>query len=140
MSKVAVVYWSSTGNTEIMANEIVEGAKEAGADVTLFNTPDFEAAKMDDFDVVAFGCPAMGDEELEEDEFLPLFEACEEKLQGKKIALFGSYGWGEGDWMNDWEERCKGKGAELVTDCLIVNEEPDEEGKESCRNFGKALA
>ena len=96
MSKVAVVYWSSTGNTESMANAVADGAKEAGAEVTVFETADFEAAKVDEFDAIAFGCPAMGDEVLEEDEFEPMFSSCEEKLSGKKIGLFGSYGWGDG--------------------------------------------
>ena len=91
MSKVAVVYWSSTGNTESMANAVADGAKEAGAEVTVFETADFEAAKVDEFDAIAFGCPAMGDEVLEEDEFEPMFSSCEEKLSGKKIGLFGSY-------------------------------------------------
>ena len=88
MSKVAVVYWSSTGNTESMANAVADGAKEAGAEVTVFETADFEAAKVDEFDAIAFGCPAMGDEVLEEDEFEPMFSSCEEKLSGKKIGLF----------------------------------------------------
>ena len=99
MSKVAVVYWSSTGNTESMANAVADGAKEAGAEVTVFETADFEATKVDEFDAIAFGCPAMGDEVLEEDEFEPMFSSCEEKISGKKIGLFGSYGWGDGDWI-----------------------------------------
>ena len=76
MSKVAVVYWSGTGNTEIMANFVVKGAKEAGADVTLFTAIEFNADKMDEFDAIAFGCPAMGDEQLEESEFQPMFDQC----------------------------------------------------------------
>ena len=107
MSKIAVVYWSGTGNTEAMAEEVANGAKAAGAEVESFTTDDFAADKMDDYDAVAFGCPAMGDEVLEEDEFGPLFEDCKAKLSGKKIALFGSYGWGDGEWMRNWEEDCK---------------------------------
>ena len=94
MSKTAVVYWSGTGNTEAMANAVAEGAKAAGAEVSLFTAAEFEAGLTDSFDSIAFGCPAMGAEVLEEDEFAPMFEACESKLKGKKIALFGSYGWG----------------------------------------------
>ena len=90
MSKVAVVYWSGTGNTEAMANAVVEGAKAAGAEVELFTASEFGANKIDEFDAVAFGCPSMGAEELEESEFAPMFEECEGKLKGKKIALFGS--------------------------------------------------
>ena len=89
MSKVAVVYWSSTGNTEAMANAVAEGAKAAGAEVVTFETADFTAEKVDEFDAIAFGCPAMGDEVLEEDEFEPMFNSCETKLSGKKVGLFG---------------------------------------------------
>ena len=102
MSKVAVVYWSGTGNTEAMANAVAEGAKEKGAEVTLFTASEFSSAKVAEFDGIAFGCPAMGAENLEESEFEPMFTDCEAALSGKKIALFGSYGWGSGEWMDDW--------------------------------------
>ena len=140
MSKVAVVYWSSTGNTEAMANAVAEGAKEAGAEVTKFETADFSADKVDEFDAIAFGCPAMGDEVLEEDEFEPLYSLCEPKLSGKKVGLFGSYGWGDGDWMRNWEESCKGAGAALVGEGVICQEEPDDEAVENCKALGKSLA
>lgn len=140
MSKVAVVYWSSTGNTEAMANAVADGAKEAGAEVTVFETADFSADKVDDFDAIAFGCPAMGAEVLEEDEFDPMFTSCESKLSGKKIALFGSYGWGDGEWMSDWESRCRDDGAVLAADCVICQEEPDDEAVDKCKALGKALA
>lgn len=140
MSKAAVVYWSSTGNTEAMANAVVEGAKEAGCEVTLFTTEDFSADKVEEYDAIAFGCPAMGAEVLEEDEFDPMFTDCEPKLSGKKIALFGSYGWGDGEWMADWETRCKNDGAILVTESVICQEMPDEDAVEACKNLGKALA
>ena len=140
MSKVAVVYWSSTGNTESMANAVVDGAKEAGAEVTTFETADFSADKVDEFDAIAFGCPAMGDEVLEEDEFEPLFSSCEAKLSGKKVGLFGSYGWGDGEWMRNWEETCRSAGASLVAEGVICQEEPDDEAVENCKALGKALA
>ena len=140
MSKVAVVYWSSTGNTESMANAVADGAKEAGAEVTVFETADFEATKVDEFDAIAFGCPAMGDEVLEEDEFEPMFDGCKAELKDKKIALFGSYGWGDGEWMRTWEETCKEDGAVLVADGVICQEEPDDEAVENCKALGKALA
>lgn len=114
MSKVAVVYWSGTGNTEMMAQKVAEGAKEAGAEVSVLTCADFSADDVDAYDAIAFGCPAMGAEELEDTEFEPMFSACESKLSGKKIALFGSYGWGDGEWMRTWEESCKNDGAELV--------------------------
>ena len=92
------------------------------------------------FDAVAFGCPAMGDEVLEEDSFEPMFSACEGKLSGKKIALFGSYGWGDGAWMEDWTNRCKDAGAVLAAESVICLEAPDDEAKEKCEALGKALA
>lgn len=140
MSKVAVVYWSSTGNTEAMAEAVTEGAKAAGCEVDVYTASDFSAEKMDAYDAIAFGCPAMGAEVLEEDEFDPMFTECEGKLSGKKIALFGSYGWGDGEWMSDWEERCKKDGAVLAADCVICQEEPDGDAVESCKSLGKALA
>ena len=140
MSKVAVVYWSSTGNTEAMANAVAEGAKEAGAEVTKFETADFSADKVGEFDAIAFGCPAMGDEVLEEDEFEPLYSSCEPELSGKKVGLFGSYGWGDGEWMRTWEENAKGAGVSLVADPVLCNEEPDDDAKAACQDLGKALA
>ena len=140
MSKVAVVYWSSTGNTEAMADAVVDGAKEKGAEVTLYECADFRPELVADYDAIAFGCPAMGDEVLEEDEFEPMFSSCEEKLSGKKIGLFGSYGWGDGDWMHNWEAKCKEDGAVLVADGVICQEEPDDEAVENCKALGKALA
>ena len=95
MGKIAVVYWSGTGNTEAMAHKVVEGAEAAGAEVALFTAAEFAADMMDQFDAVGFGCPSMGAEVLEEDEFEPMFVSCEPKLENKKIALFGSYGWGD---------------------------------------------
>ena len=129
MSKVAIVYWSGTGNTEAMANFVAEGAKEAGAEVTLFTAMEFDGGLMDNFDAVAFGCPSMGAEQLEEDEFEPMFIGCESKLSGKKIGLFGSYGWGDGEWMRNWEETCRGDGAQLVMDGVICNEAPDRDAE-----------
>ena len=139
MSKVAVVYWSGTGNTEMMAAQVKKGAEEAGAEVTMFTAAEFGPEKLDDFDAIAFGCPSMGAEVLEESEFDPMFTACEGKLGGKKIALFGSYGWGDGQWMRDWEERCNGAGVTFATDYVIVNETPDADGDAACQELGKAL-
>lgn len=139
MSKVAVVYWSSTCNTEAMANAVAEGAKAAGAEVSVFETSAFSAEQVDAYDALAFGCPAMGDEVLEETEFEPLFAECEDKLAGKAVVLFGSYGWGDGQWMRDWEERCKSKNITLKAESVMCQETPDEDGLEECRNLGKAL-
>ena len=108
--------------------------------MSVFETADFDAAKVDGFDAIAFGCPAMGDEVLEEDEFEPMFSSCEAKLSGKKIGLFGSYGWGDGEWMHNWEDKCREDGALLVSDGVICQEEPDDEAVEKCKELGKALA
>ena len=137
MSKVAIVFWSATGNTETMANCIAEGA---GAAATIVPCAEMDAAKLGEYDVVAFGCPAMGAEQLEESEFEPMFSDLEGSLNGKKIALFGSYGWGDGEWMRNWEERAKNDGATLVGgEGLIVNETPDDEALEKCAALGAEL-
>ena len=138
MSKVAVIYWSGTGNTEAMANAVAEGAKAAGADVSLLTCA--EVSGVSAFDAVALGCPAMGAEELEDSEFLPMLESVEPELAGKKVALFGSYGWGDGEWMRSWEARCAEKGITLAADSVTVNEAPDEDGLAACRALGAALA
>lgn len=140
MARIAVVYWSGTGNTEAMAVAVAEGAKEKGAEVTLKQCGEFDAAGMDAFDAVAFGCPSMGAEQLEEDEFEPVFSSCEAKLGGKRIALFGSYGWGECEWMRDWEDTCRKDGAVLVCDSVTCNETPDDAALSECRALGAALA
>ena len=137
--KAAVVYWSGTGNTEAMANAIAEGIKGKGAEVTVFTASEFSADKVAEFDVLAFGCPAMGAEVLEEDEFEPMFTEVEGSLKDKKVALFGSYGWGDGEWMRNWEERCINGGITLAADSLMINETPDEDGLIKCNAFGAAL-
>jgi flavodoxin short chain len=123
-----------------MADKVVEGAKLAGAEVTAFTVSDFSADLMDDFDAIAFGCPSMGSEQLEESEFEPVFSDCEAKLEGKKIALFGSYGWGDGEWMRTWEDTCTGDGAVLACDSVICNDAPDDDAEQACIELGKALA
>ncbi len=138
--KIAVVYWSSTGNTEAMAQAVAEGARKAGASAELFTATEFDGGKVDAFDAIAFGCPAMGAEELEDSEFAPMFESCESKLSGKKIALFGSYGWGDGEWMRTWEVTCRNDGASLVCDSVICQEAPDDDALNACRSLGEALA
>lgn len=140
MKKIAIVYWSGTGNTEAMANEIATGAKEAGAEASLFTPADFNPDMISTFDALAFGCPSMGSEELEDIDFAPMFDAVERKLSGKSVALFGSYGWGDGQWMRDWQARCNDAGISLVGDGLIINEAPDDDGVEQCRALGRSLA
>lgn len=140
MNKIAVVYWSGTGNTEMMAEQVAAGAAAAGAEATTFTAADFSADLMAQFDAIAFGCPSMGCEQLEDSEFEPMFLACESGLKGKKIALFGSYGWGDGEWMRTWEETCISAGAVFACDSVICNEAPDDEALAACEALGKALA
>lgn len=140
MSKIAVVYWSGTGNTEAMATAVCEGAKSSGAEVVTLTPDGFNASMMDSFDAIAFGCPSMGAEVLEESEFEPMFSECEAKLKDKKIALFGSYGWGDGEWMRNWEESCIANNAVLACDSVICNESPDDEGIAACKALGVALS
>ena len=138
--KTAVVYWSGTGNTEAMAGSVAEGAKSAGAEVSVFTAADFSADMVDQFDSIAFGCPSMGSEQLEDSEFEPMFNACEAKLSGKKVGLFGSYGWGDGEWMRSWEETCTADGAVLVTESVICNDAPSDDAIAECKALGAALA
>lgn len=132
--KTAVIYWSGTGNTEAMAKAVAEGA---GAE--LFTVSEFSGS-VDDYDAVAFGCPAMGAEMLEEDEFEPFFTEIEGRLSGKKVGLFGSYGWGDGEWMRNWETRVGSDGAVLAGgEGVIANDAPSDNDLEKCRALGKAL-
>ena len=149
MSKVSVVYWSQSGNTQAMAEAVAAGIAEAGKEaevvyVSDVNVADLIAEKafaLAEFDAVAFGCPAMGAEVLEEGEFEPFMESIDGSISGKTIALFGSYGWGDGQWMREWAERVTGEGATVVNgEGLICQETPDDAMIEECKNLGKALA
>ena len=140
MKKTAVVYWSGTGNTESMANAIVEAMKAAGAEAELMTSEQADAGKLAGFDAIAFGCPAMGAEELEETEFAPMFDAVKGSLSGKDVALFGSYGWGDGEWMRTWEEDCASAGIRLAADSVTCCEAPDDEALSACQALGKKLA
>lgn len=140
MSKIAIVYWSGTGNTEMMAKEIEAGAKAAGGDVSIFATSEFTADSAAVFDKFALGCPAMGAEELEDSEFQPLYEKMKPALAGKKVALFGSYGWGGGEYMTPWKEDAVAAGLNLVDEPLAVENAPDDDAKARCQELGKALA
>lgn len=140
MKKTAVVYWSSTGNTEAMAQAVLEGMKEAGAEAVLLTPDAVDVSALAGMDAIAFGCPAMGSEVLEESEFEPMFSGCKNRLGGKSVGLFGSYGWGDGQWMRDWEKDCDDAGINLVCESIICCETPDDAALEACRAMGKALA
>lgn len=141
MDKIIVAYWSQTGNTAAMAGYIGQGITEGGKEAVV---AEISSVSMDDLkaaEVFALGCPAMGAEVLEESEMEPFVMEVETFAQGKKIALFGSYGWGDGQWMRDWEERMQAAGAEVIgREGLIVHETPDAEGEAACIALGKEMA
>ena len=136
MNHIAVIYWSGTGNTEAMAKAVLKGA---GVGAELFSVSDFDESRIDSFDAFALGCPAMGSEALEDGEFEPFFENVKASLAGKKVALFGSYGWGDGEWMRSWEDSCAEAGITLAADSVICNDAPDNESLEACKALGAAL-
>lgn len=135
MNNIVVIYWSGTGNTEAMAQAIAEGAEAKLVNVSDASIDDVKGAAA-----VALGSPSMGSEVIEESEMEPFVESIEGIVSGKKLALFGSYGWGDGQWMSDWYERMESKGVNLVDEGLTINETPDDEGLEQCRELGKKLA
>ena len=140
MKKVAIVYWSGTGNTEAMANEIFDELKKNNLEVEMLDPNSFTKNLIEEFDGFAFGCPAMGSEELEETEFEPMFESVENSLSNKPVLIFGSYQWADGEWMDIWQDRCKNNGINLVRDGLIAYDYPDDEALEECRKAALDLS
>ena len=138
--KTAIIYWSGTGNTKAMAEAVAQGAKDAGGDAALFEVEEFDKSSVGEYGGFAFGCPAMGDEVLEESTFEPFFAAVEGSLKGVPVALFGSYGWGGGAWMRIWEQRVKDDGAKLVADGLAAENYPDDSALAKCKELGAAVA
>ena len=139
MAHVAIVFWSGTGNTEAMADSVAQGVREAGGTVNLIQAGDFSPADVESYDAFAFGCPAMGNEILEEDEFEPMYDAVEPALAGKNVVLFGSYDWGTGEWMESWEQRATDAGLNVL-DSVIANLDPDGEAQAACVALGKTIA
>ena len=140
MKKTAVIYWSGTGNTEAMANAVAEGMRQAGAECSVLTSADVTADTVAALEAVALGCPAMGAEELEETEFAPMFDGIKSALAGKAVALFGSYGWGDGEWMRTWEDTCRSDGAVLACESVICCEAPEEDALAQCKKLGATLA
>lgn len=137
----SVVYWSGTGNTQTMAESIAKGISQGGNEANLMSVDEVNVEALLSEPAFALGCPAMGDEVLEEGEMEPFIEAIEGKINGKNILLFGSYDWGDGGWMRDWVERMKNANANVITgDGIIANNDPDDEAKNLCENAGKSLA
>ncbi len=138
MKKVAVVYFSQTGNTEEMA-AVVKETLEGKAEVSLIPCDQFSPSDVASYDAFAFGCPAMGNEVLEEDSFEPMFTSVEGLLEGKDVVLFGSYGWGDGEWMRSWNERCLSDGIVVKAESVICQESPDDTAKEALKALAEAL-
>lgn len=139
MSKVAVVYWTGSGNTEAMAAAVAEGAETKGATVEQILAADFSLSAAEEYNAYAFGCPAMGAEELEDSEFQSMWDEVKGSLGDKKVVLFGSYGWDSGEWMDAWKEDAEEAGVNVI-DSLIINEQPDDDGIAACQALGAQLA
>ncbi|MDR2210373.1 MAG: flavodoxin [Spirochaetaceae bacterium] len=141
MKKILVVYWSGTGNTEMMAKQVAKGAEDAGAEVSCRVVSGAAPDMVKEAAAVAFGCPAMGAEVLEENEMEPFVAALSPaELGGKPTGLFGSYDWGDGQWMRDWAERIRGLGAALDGEGIITQLAPSAEALGQCYELGKRLA
>ncbi len=136
---VRIVYWSGTGNTEAMANAVADGVKNGGSEVEILPVAAADESILES-EVLLFGCPAMGAEELEESEFEPFFSSIESRLRGKKVGLFGSYDWGDGEWMRVWQQRAEAAGAQMLADGVIAHNEPDAEAIAACEELGRLAA
>lgn len=141
MNKIYVVYWSQTGNTESMAEAVGKGIEAAGKEAKVLEVANASLEELKEANAFALGCPAMGDEVLEEDEMEPFVTKVEAFASGKTIGLFGSYGWGDGEWMRDWVDRMKAAGAIVLNDEGVMCEEaPDDDAVAACENLGRQLA
>lgn len=141
MAQISIVYWSGTGNTELMAQKVAEGIREAGQEAVVLSVDLADVSELKKARAFALGCPSMGAEQLEETQMEPFMCDLENGIGGKQIGLFGSFGWGGGEWMRDWEERVRNAGASVVgEEGIIVNGAPDEEAEEKCKELGRALA
>jgi flavodoxin short chain len=140
MSKVIIVYWSGTGNTEKIAELIAKGAEDKGASVARKVVSKASVAELAGYDVIALGSPSMGVETIEEVEMEPFFTEALPALGGKRVALFGSYGWGNGEWLRLWEDRVRNSGAQLLGEGLAVHEAPDDAASAECVIYGEKIA
>ena len=141
MSKVLVVYFSQTGNTEAMAKAVADGVEAAGKEAKLVEAENASAADLEAARVFALGSPATGTEEIDDSYMAPLMDEIEGSLSGKKVLLFGSYDWGDGEFMRSWEEKVTQAGAELVTGAgITANLSPDDAAVEALKKAGEELA
>ncbi len=140
MSKVTIIYWSGTGNTEVMAEAIASGVNEAGSTAEVVSVENASKDMVVKAKTIAFGCPSMGAEVLEEELMEPFIESLSDiDFSDKSVALFGSYDWGDGEWMRNWEEQMQGFGAKLIGSGLIIRLSPDASGVEQCKSLGSQL-
>ena len=139
MAQITIVYYSETGNTEAMASMVAKGVEAAGGTAKVVSVDGFDAAELKDEAAFALGCPAMGDEVLEEGTMEPFVEEVAKFAAGKKIGLFGSYGWVDGEWMRNWAETCECDGAVFACDFVICNDAPDDDAVAACKALGAAL-
>lgn len=137
--KMLIIYWTMTGNTRIMADCLAEGAKQAGLSPQILPIAEAAPAQAAEADLLALGCPAMGAEELEQEEFAPFWRSLLPYITGKKLLLFGSYGWGGGAWLQKWREEAAAAGAQ-VYDTLAAEGRPDEASMELCEQLGQSFA
>ena len=141
MEQVLIVYWSGTGNTAAMAEMVAEGIKEAGREAVILPAEEASVADVEKYSAIAMGCPSMGDEVLEESTMEPFVEEIEGAVSGKTLGLFGSYGWGDGQWMRDWTDRMKQAGASVIGgEDAICNGPPDADAEAALKELGKRLA
>lgn len=140
MKKTTIIYWSGTGNTEAMANFIVDGIKSQGGEVDVINVSEATIDDVENSDIVVLGSPSMGSEVIEEGEMEPFVESISTLVGGKQLALFGSYGWGDGEWMRNWQERMEGVGALMIDDGLTIQGMPENENADLCIELGKKIA
>ena len=136
---IKLIYWTETGNTASMAKYIAEGIIQGKKEVEIKEVSQANPQDLEEADLVILGCPAAGNEEIDDTEMLPFIEGAQEQFNGKKIALFGSYGWGGGEWMEIWREQMEGFGAVVVAEPLVINEFTSGQDEEVCIEYGKSL-
>ena len=140
MSKISVVYWSQSGNTAAMAEAVAKGITDAGKEAEIVFVSSASIDELKNETAFALGCPAMGAEVLEESEMEPFVTELEASVSGKTIGLFGSYGWGDGEWMRNWEEEMRQAGASVVLEPLIIQNSPEDELIDVCKEYGRKIA
>lgn len=135
---LSIIYYTETGNTEAMAEAIKDGAEESGKEVRLVVVDEATVADVEEASEVLLGCPAKGDEEIEDLTFRPYLESVMDLLKDRKVGIFGSYAWNDGDWIVNWKEEMEENGVEIVTS-LKVYDYPDSDALEECKELGKTF-